>query len=61
LASASRSRNPANNTITKVNPSAEPMPYNKLSMNPYYCCTLSNAMPNTAQLVVINGRKMPKT
>ena len=51
-----RSRIPANMIIAMVKPTAVPNPLTTLVTNPYSFCTLVNATPSTAQLVVIRGR-----
>ncbi len=53
-----RSRMPANNTITRVKPSALPKPNHRDLRKVYYnsFCTISSGTPSTAQLVVMSGR-----
>ena len=49
-----------NNTKTNENPIAAPKPYNPEAKRLEFSVTFKSATPKTAQLVVINGRKIPR-
>ena len=57
---SSRSRKPANSTKASENPIAVAVAKTTDSPRLYSFWTSRIAMPNTAQLVVISGRKMPR-
>lgn len=58
-AASSLSRMDANKINTIEKPTAPPMPKNNDSKKLWLDCALSSGMPSTAQLVVINGKKIP--
>ncbi len=55
-ASARRSRMPANMTMARVKPAAEPKSYTSAVMKLWFSWLLIRTRPSTAQLVAISGR-----
>src|SRR5690625_5525260 len=60
-ATAMRSRMAENKTSTREKPKAAPKPYKDDSKKPRSRLVFCNATPSTAQLVVMSGRKIPRT